>query len=62
MWFNVVIDKSVSLVGLFGCIYLNLNYTMSVFSLPLNHQRSSNSLRYPAYNHISISHVSLLLS
>jgi hypothetical protein len=48
------------LVLVVNCLYLNLDYTMLVFSLPLNHQCSSSSLEYLAHNHISISHVSLI--
>jgi hypothetical protein len=41
-------------------LYLNLDHATSVFSLPFDNQRSSNSLQHLTHSHISISHVSIL--
>jgi hypothetical protein len=49
----------VRLVPMVGWLYLNLNHTISVFSLPLDHQCSSNSLQHSNHSYISISHVNL---
>jgi hypothetical protein len=42
------------LLRLVCCIYFNLDYTISIFSLPLDHQRSISSLQYSVHSHISI--------
>jgi hypothetical protein len=48
------------LVLLVGCLYLNLYYVTSAFSLPLDHQHFSNSLQHLTHSHINISHASIL--
>jgi hypothetical protein len=52
----------VRLVPPVGSLYINLDYAILIFSLPLNHQHSSSSLQHLTLIHISISNIIILSS